>query len=131
MCSHGADSNEYLQYTIFNIKKKITLNYPKSAAMGFQGTEERVLNRRGKRATSVRATEVLLYKIISNASIKKKKILTMAKAMLLTSLCISIQIHIHLMISDFFLSMLSKMRWIVFVRKLTGFINLTLCIQKA
>ena len=23
------------QYTIFNIKKKITLNYPKSAAMGF------------------------------------------------------------------------------------------------
>ena len=29
------DSNEYTQYTIFNIKKKITLNYPKSAAMGF------------------------------------------------------------------------------------------------
>ena len=58
-------------------------------------------------------------------------ILMMAKAMLLRSLCISIQIHIHLMISDFFLSMLSKMRWIVFVRKLTGFINLTHCIQKA
>ena len=36
---------------------------------------------------------------------------------LLTSLCISIQIHIHLMISDFFLSMLSKMRWIVCVSK--------------
>ena len=29
------DSNECTQYTIFNIEKKITLNYPKSAAMGF------------------------------------------------------------------------------------------------
>ena len=29
------DSNVYTQYTIFNLKKKITLNYPKSAAMGF------------------------------------------------------------------------------------------------
>ena len=29
------DSNEYTQYTIFNMKKKITLIYPKSAAMGF------------------------------------------------------------------------------------------------
>ena len=29
---------EYTQYTIFNIKKKITLNYPESAAMGlFKG----------------------------------------------------------------------------------------------
>ena len=28
-------SNGYKQYTIFNIKKKITLNYPKSSAMGF------------------------------------------------------------------------------------------------
>ena len=26
------DSKEYTRYTIFNIKKKITLNYPKSAA---------------------------------------------------------------------------------------------------
>ena len=31
---HRGDSNEYTQYSIFNIKK-ITLNYPKSAAMGF------------------------------------------------------------------------------------------------
>ena len=30
---HRGDSNEYTQYTVFNIKKKITLNYPKSAAM--------------------------------------------------------------------------------------------------
>ena len=35
---HGGDSNEYTQYTIFNIKKKITLNNPKSAAMGFCST---------------------------------------------------------------------------------------------
>ena len=32
---YRGDSNEFTQYTIFNIKKKITLNYPKSAAMGF------------------------------------------------------------------------------------------------
>ena len=31
---HRGDSNEYTQYTIFNTKKKITLNYPKSAAVG-------------------------------------------------------------------------------------------------
>ena len=27
------DSNEYTQYTIFNIKRKITLNYRKSVAI--------------------------------------------------------------------------------------------------
>ena len=32
---HRSDSNEYTQYTIFNTKKKNTLNYPKSAAMVF------------------------------------------------------------------------------------------------
>ena len=33
---HRGDSNEYTQYnTIFNIDMKNTLNYPKSAAMGF------------------------------------------------------------------------------------------------
>ena len=61
---HWGDSNEYTQYTVFNIKKKITLNYmyPKAAAKGFfLGTQKRVRNSRGKRATSVRATEVLLY----------------------------------------------------------------------
>ena len=49
MCSHRGDSNEYTQYTIFNIKEKITLNHPKSADMGdfFQGTQERVPNSRG------------------------------------------------------------------------------------
>ena len=38
---HRSDSNEYTQYTIFNIKKKIPLNHPKSAAIGFfLGTQE-------------------------------------------------------------------------------------------
>ena len=32
---HRGDSNEYTQYTIFNAKKKITLNYSISAAMWF------------------------------------------------------------------------------------------------
>ena len=30
-----SDSNEYTHYTIFIIKKKITLDYPKSAPMGY------------------------------------------------------------------------------------------------
>ena len=38
---HRGDSNENKQYTIFNMIKKSTLNYPKSAAMDFvQGTQE-------------------------------------------------------------------------------------------
>ena len=67
MCSplespHRGDSSEYTQYTIFNIKKKITLNYPKSAAMGFfPGTHEWVQSSHSKRAISIRATEGLLY----------------------------------------------------------------------
>ena len=32
---HRGDSNENIQYTIFNMNKKNTLNYPKSAAKGF------------------------------------------------------------------------------------------------
>ena len=59
---HQGDFNEYVKYTIFNIKLNITLNYPKSAAMGFfLGAQERVRNSRGKRAISVLATEVILY----------------------------------------------------------------------
>ena len=57
---HWGDSNEYAQYTIFNIKQKIALNYPKPAVMGFfLGTREQFRNSRGKRAIRVRATEVL------------------------------------------------------------------------
>ena len=45
----------------FNIKKKITLNYPKYATVRFfQGTQERIQNSCGKRVISVRATEVQL-----------------------------------------------------------------------
>ena len=58
---HRGDSNEYTQYTIFNIKKKMTLNYPISAVIGFfRWTQERARNSRGKRAIGVRVTEVLL-----------------------------------------------------------------------
>ena len=32
---HRGDSNEYTQYIIFHVKKKIILIYPKSAAMDF------------------------------------------------------------------------------------------------
>ena len=40
---HRGESNEYTQPTIYNIKKKINLNYPKSATMGFfLGKQERV-----------------------------------------------------------------------------------------
>ena len=47
-----------------NIKKKSRLIIPKSETKGFfLGTQERVRNSRGKRAISVRATEVLLYLI--------------------------------------------------------------------
>ena len=59
---HRGNSNEYTQYTIFNILKKITLKYSKSASMGFfPVTQRRVRNSRGKRAISVRAIEVLMY----------------------------------------------------------------------
>ena len=63
---HRGDSNEYTQYTIFNIfniRKKITLKLSQicSYEFLFQGTQERVRNSLGKRANSVRATEVLLY----------------------------------------------------------------------
>ena len=60
---HRGDSNEYTHNTIFNKQKG---NHPKlsqicSYAFLYQGTQERVRNSRGKRAISVRATEVLLY----------------------------------------------------------------------
>ena len=67
MCSHENRLTEAILMSthnipFFNIKKKITLNYFKSAAKGFfLGTQKRVRNSHGKRAISVRATEVLLY----------------------------------------------------------------------
>ena len=50
---HRGDSKEYTQYTIFKMNKKITLNYPKSPAMGFYPRDF-------KNETSVANTEVLL-----------------------------------------------------------------------
>ena len=43
---HQGNSNEYTQYTIFSIKRKITLNHPKSVAMRFffLRTQEQVRN---------------------------------------------------------------------------------------
>ena len=46
---HRGNSNEYTQYTIFNIKKKISIYFLKSIANRFfQGTRERLQNRHGK-----------------------------------------------------------------------------------
>ena len=71
---HRVDSNEYTQYTVFNIKMKITLNYPKSAANGFFPRHSRTsLESRGKRAISVQATEVLLY-YKSNLSLERDSV---------------------------------------------------------
>ena len=39
---HRGDSNEYTQYTIFNMNEKNTLNYPKSAAKGFIPRDSRM-----------------------------------------------------------------------------------------
>ena len=53
------DSSEYIQYNIFNIKKKIILNYPTLQPWDFfLAIQERARNSRGKRGISVRATEV-------------------------------------------------------------------------
>ena len=63
---HRGDSNEYTQYTIFNIKKKIILNFPQICSHGifFQGTQLRVRNSQSKRVSRVRAIEVLLYDLL-------------------------------------------------------------------
>ena len=42
---HRGDSNEYTQYTIFNINKKFALNYPKSAAMGLFPRDSRTTSK--------------------------------------------------------------------------------------
>ena len=64
---HRGDSNEYTQHAIIDIRKKITLNYPKydpvcSYGIFFSlGTQERARDSHGKRAIGVRAIEVQLY----------------------------------------------------------------------
>ena len=42
---HRGDSNKYTQYTIFNIKKTITLNDSTSAAMGFFPRDSRTISK--------------------------------------------------------------------------------------
>ena len=42
---HRGDSNEYTQRTIFDIKKKITLNYARSAATGFFPQDSRMCSK--------------------------------------------------------------------------------------
>ena len=70
---HRGDSNVYTQYTIFHIKKNITLNCPKSAAMEFfQGTQERGRNSCGRRAISVRINEVLLVLHVAASPVRKQ-----------------------------------------------------------
>ena len=73
---HRGDSNEYTQYTTFEITtqyttfeitKEITLNYPKSAALDFFPRDSRASSKSGGTpAISVRFTEGLLYMAISN-----------------------------------------------------------------
>ena len=60
------ESPHRYQYTIFNIKRKIDLNYLKSAAMAFfpglkHEFETAMVNSHGKRAINVRAIEVVLH----------------------------------------------------------------------
>ena len=60
---HRGDSNVYTRYTIFIIKRKspqIILNL-QLMYFFFSGIQEQVRNSCGKRASSVLATDVLLY----------------------------------------------------------------------
>ena len=72
---HRGDSNEYTQYTIFNIKIENQINLSQICSFGilFQGTHERVRNSRGKRATSVRAIEVLRYLVKKSSHYARDK----------------------------------------------------------
>ena len=59
---HRGDSNEYTQYTIFNIKRHSPFIIPNLRIRDFSlGTRERVRKSRGKGVINARATEVLLY----------------------------------------------------------------------
>ena len=60
---HRGDSNVNTQYTIFIIKKENHSRLCSICSYGIfsLGTREQVRNSGGKRAISVRATEVLLY----------------------------------------------------------------------
>ena len=69
-----SDSYEYTQYTIFNIKRKITLYYAKSAAVRFfLRTHARVRDSHGKRPISVRVIDVLLNVLVLLAMSERVK----------------------------------------------------------
>ena len=59
---HRGNFKENTQYTIFNIKKKITLNYPDSAVMRFfpKGLKNEFETAVVNESSVFRATEVLL-----------------------------------------------------------------------
>ena len=58
---HRGDSNEYTHYTVSIYKTKSAEIIPNLQLLDiFQGTQGRVRNSHGKRAISVRVTEVLL-----------------------------------------------------------------------
>ena len=83
--------------SFLNIKKKIILNYPKSATLEFfQRAQERVGTSRGKRAVSVRALKLyciqfqsivkLTYILVIGASLKSIRIQPMMFEIYLTTL---------------------------------------------
>ena len=43
---HRGDSNENTKYTVFNIIKKNTLNYPRAVAMGFFPRDSRMCSKK-------------------------------------------------------------------------------------
>ena len=61
----GEDPNRYTQYIYFNMKKKITLNYPKSALKGFfQETQKK-----SSKQSCNMATNLNLLSLITKAAI--------------------------------------------------------------
>ena len=62
---HRGDSNNYILYTIFSIKKKIALNNPKSAAIGFfsKGLKNEFETAVVNEPSVFEVTEVLLYNL--------------------------------------------------------------------
>ena len=61
---HKRDFYKYTQYTIFNIRRKIDLNYLKSAVMGFFPRDSSMSSKQPcKRAISVRAIDTVNVRI--------------------------------------------------------------------
>ena len=96
---HRGNSYEYTQYAIFNMKRKIILNYPKSTAMGFfQVIQERVRNSRGKRAVGIRVIEVSVYFLPAFMSALHR-----ANIFLLIHICPKVYLFVVHILKHFFL----------------------------